>query len=291
MSTLTVPLPVHGDLAEIDPASPWCQRWSARRQSWARAGDGGFDAASYMVEPIDEAVAKDYVVANHYSGTYPAASRRYGLRYADGALVGVAVFGIPAQAAVLTNVFPDLAPYRESLELSRFVLESSRRAPANAESWFLARCFEHLADDGVRGVVSFSDPVPRVVDGRVLFGGHVGTIYQASNAAFTGRGTARTITVLRDGTTLSDRAIQKVRRTERGHEYVERRLVGLGARAPRAGEAGTAWLTSALDDVRAVRLRHRGCLRYAFTTSHRDRRQVRIAPPRLPYPKAVDEPS
>lgn len=289
MSTLT--LPVHGELNEIEPASPLCQRWAGRRQAWAGVRNGGFEAGSYSVEPVEEAVAKAYVLSNHYSGTYPAASRRYGLRYSDGALVGVAVFGIPAQAAVLTNVFPDLQPYVESLELSRFVLEDSERAPGNAESWFLARCFEQLAAGGVRGVVSFSDPVPRIVDGQVLFGGHVGTIYQASNAAFTGRGTARTITVLRDGTTLSDRALQKVRRAERGHEYVERRLVALGARAPRAGHSGAAWLPAALEDVRAVRLRHRGCLRYAFTTSRRDRRLVRIAAPRLPYPKLVDEPS
>jgi hypothetical protein len=32
--------------------------------------------------------------------------------------------------------------------------------PANGESWFLARCWEMAARQGVRGVVSFSDPVP-----------------------------------------------------------------------------------------------------------------------------------
>jgi hypothetical protein len=61
-----------------------------------------------------------------------------------------------------------------------------------------------------------------------LFPGHVGTIYRASNAVLTGRPTPRYVTVLRDGTSVSDRA-QKVRAQEVGHAYVERRLLALGA--------------------------------------------------------------
>ena len=289
-------LPVHGDLAEVNPATTGReQRWRNRQHSWVRTSDGGFNPARYAVEPVDEMTAKGYVTANHYSGTYPAASRRFGLFINDvngPDLVGVAVFGIPAQAAVLTNVFPDLAPYTEALELSRFVLEGTdggaARAPGNSESWFLARCFEHLAAGGVRGIVSFADPVPRKVAGVLLFPGHVGTIYQASNAIYTGRGTPRTLTVLPDGTSLSDRAVQKVRQGERGHEYVERRLVALGARAPRAGEPARPWLLQALEDVAAVRVRHRGCLRYAMLTSRVDRRRVEVAGAALPYPKAPD---
>jgi len=49
----------------------------------------------------------------HYSGSYVAASRRYGM-FIDTPhgpdLIGVAVFAVPAQARVLTNPFPDLAP-------------------------------------------------------------------------------------------------------------------------------------------------------------------------------------
>jgi hypothetical protein len=271
------------DLGEINPASDTCQRWGDRRHSWVRRSAGGFDPARYTVAPIPEAAAKAFVVRHHYAGTYPAASRRYGLTDA-GRLLGVAVFSIPAQARVLTNVFPTLAPYTESLELGRFVLVDG--PPGNTESWFLAQCFAHLAADGIRGVVSFADPVPRNVGGRTLFPGHVGTIYQASNALFTGRGTARTLTVLPDGTSLSDRALQKVRRGEVGHEYVERRLVGYGARQMR-GATGAAWLTDALNDVGAARLRHRGCLRYAMTTSHRDRGLV-VTGRGLPYPKRAD---
>jgi hypothetical protein len=111
-------------------------------------------------------------------------------------------------------------PYTESLELARFVLEGQpwqptaapatpvQRAPGNSETWFLGECLRYLAHDGIAGVVSFADPVPRVLDGRILFPGHIGTIYQASNAVLTGRSAARYVTVLPDGTSLSDRAMQ-----------------------------------------------------------------------------------
>ncbi|MGV8909283.1 MAG: hypothetical protein ACOH1Y_09895 [Propionicimonas sp.] len=284
-------LPTHGDLGEINPASDLCQRWTNRQHSWVRRSQGGFNPNRYTVTPIHEQVAKEFVVQHHYAGTYPAASRRYGLLQAsDQALLGVAVFGIPAQAKVLTNVFPTLVPYVQSLELSRFVIEDDARgrAPGNTESWFLARCFELLAADGIRGIVSFADPVPRKVGGRLLFPGHVGTIYQASNALFTGRGTARTLTILPNGTSLSDRSLQKVRKTEQGHEYVERRLINAGAQPLRAGTTGASWLHDALNDAGALRLRHRGCLRYAMVTSHRDRNLIAVRSPALPYPKATD---
>ena len=90
----------------------------------------------------------------------------------------------------------------------------------------------------------------------------------------TGRSTPRYLTVLPDGTSLSDRSMQKVRGREVGHRYVERRLCALGARPLRAGMNPAGWLTDALDDVHAVRLRHRGNLRYAMLTSRAARRHV-----------------
>lgn len=278
--------PVHGRFAEINPASPVSQRWWQRRHSWTRRHDGGFDAARYHVAPIPDAVAKSYVQTHHYSGAYVAAVHRFGLflNTRDGAdLVGVAVFSVPAQAKVLTNVLPDLVPYRESIELGRLVLEGppahtdrAQRAPGNAETWLLRRCYQHLADAGVAAVVSFADPVPRLVAGRLLFPGHVGTIYQASNALLAGRSTPRYLTVLPDGTSVSDRALQKVRAQDVGHDYVERRLHALGAPPRRAGQPAAGWLLDALNDVRAVRIRHPGCWRYVMFTSPAARRRARV---------------
>ena len=98
------------------------------------------------------------------------------------------------------------------------------------ESWFLARCFDELAARGIRGVVSFADPVPRqTAAGAVICPGHVGTIYQATNAIYTGRGTARTIIVLPAGTTLHGDLVHPV----------ARRVAGLEHRCARGGQLST----------------------------------------------------
>jgi len=263
------------------PASDWCQRWTAGAHSWRHKSAGGFDPARYTVEPIDETTARRYVLAHHYAASYPAARLRFGLL--DGVrLVGVAVLGIPTQAAVLSNVFPGLEPYRESLELSRLVLADE--VPGNGESWMLGRVWEQARAAGVRGVVSFSDPCPRVVAGRTTFPGHIGVIYQATNAVYTGRGTARTITLLPDGSVLNDRARAKLLAGDRGADGVERRLVALGGRVRRAGERPGPWLAAVLEELGAVRARHRGCHRYAFRLD----RRVELAGDRLPYPKQLD---
>jgi hypothetical protein len=234
-------------------------------------------------------VARSFVARHHYSGTYPAAVHRYALIGRMGRaelLAGVAVFAVPMSRAVLTKALPSLCPYRESVELARFVLLDS--CAANAESWFLARCFHNLAATGVRGVVAFADPVPRhTTNGTTVLAGHVGTIYQATNAFYTGRSTSRLLTVLGDGTVLTARAAQKVRRQEAGHLYVRRRLMALGAPAPNRDEDPATWLGRALNEVSAIRIRHGGCHRYVWRlgpTAHK----IDLGLPALDYPKAPD---
>ena len=262
----------------------WCQRWRGGRHSFRPAG-GPFDPRRYEVADVDELAAKSYVETNHYSRSYPASRLRYGLW--DGTrLVGVAVLSVPVQASVLTNAFPGLVPYDESLELGRFVLDDD--VPANGESWFLARVFKLAALAGVRGVVSFSDPEPRCDRaGRVIFPGHIGTIYQASNAIYTGRATPRTLRLLPDGQVLNDRSLQKIRQLERGHEYAEELLCRYGA-PPRHGADPRAWLAIALRAAGIRTLRHPGNHRYLFTVGTR-RRLVAVGVPGRAYPKSVQQ--
>ena len=92
----------------VSLASEWCQRWAGGAHSWRHRSQGGFDQDRYHVTTIDEMVAKRFVVANHYSGTYPAALGRWGLWEGERRLVGVAVLAVPMNTAVLTNVFPGL---------------------------------------------------------------------------------------------------------------------------------------------------------------------------------------
>jgi hypothetical protein len=153
----------------------------------------------------------------------------------------------------------------------------------------LGRVFAQAAVAGWRGVVSFSDPVPRLVAGRLLFPDHYAAIYQASNAVYTGRGTARTLTVRPDGQVLAERAAQKVRAgVVSGATAMWRTDWWPWGLQPRRGRiSGAAWLSDALDQVGAVKLRHPGNHRYAFTLgpTRAARRAVRISSGPLPYPK------
>jgi hypothetical protein len=265
-----------------------CQRWDfGRRPSWRRPEDGGFDASRYYVTEIVQALAKPFIESVHYAGTFPASLRNYGMFEADtGRLVGVAVLSVPAQRSVLTSVFPGLEPYTESADLGRFCLLPE--VPANGESWMIGEVRRLAAEAGFRGAVMFADPVERcLTDGTVFKPGHWGTIYQASNALYLGRSTPRTLTMLPDATVLSDRAAQKIRAQDRGHEYAEKQLIALGARPVRAGENPTTWLADQLEDIGAVKFRHHGNLRYACAlgTTKAARNAVKVAMEPGPYPK------
>lgn len=253
------------------------QRWRDRRGSYRPAGET-IDASEYEVAEGGELDAKAFVTAHHYSASYPAARWRFHL-YRRGALVGVAVFSHPCRDSILTKTFP-IASARDAVELGRFVLLDE--VPGNGETWFLARCFERLRGQ-VRGVLSTSDPEPRTtIDGRLVFPGHVGTIYQAFNAVHLGRGKKRILRLLPDGRVFSERAISKVRSMERGWRRCAAELEAAGAAPvgdPDAAGA-RAWLATWLSRVTRP-FPHPGNHRYAWSLD----RRMDWRPERLPYPK------
>lgn len=257
------------------------QRWRFRRTSY-RPPNEVIDTARYEVAPLPgDLVAKQFILTHHYARSYVAARFRFGL-YTHDRLVGVAVFSHPVTDAVLTNLFPGDA--RESCELGRFVLLDE--VPGNGESWFLARCFHHLRQTGIRGVVSYSDPVPRTTsEGVRVHIGHIGTCYQASNARFLGRATPRTLRLLPDGRVFHDRAAQKIRGGERGWESAAALLESYGATtAPRARLARIEWFDHWRDKL-TRRVRHAGNYKYAWGF---DRATRRCLPRSLPYPKFIE---
>jgi len=253
------------------------QRWRDRRDTYRPAGETIATHAHEVAAISDDRTARAFVEQHHYSGTFPAARFRFGL-YRGAQLVGVAVFSHPSHDRVLTNVFPGAAV--ESVELGRFVLLDD--VPANGETWFLARCMEGLRSEGLLGVLSFSDPVARAAsDGRTVFAGHIGTIYQAHNATYLGRGPRRTLRLLPDGTVFSNRAIQKIRARDRGWRYAAETLERFGAERIAANDNALEWLHAWLPKLtRAVR--HDGNHKYAWTLQRRLRRHL---PQSLPYPK------
>src|SRR5260370_22077353 len=159
------------------------QRWWKHRTSYRPAGEV-INPSLYDVQVLTrDSSAKAFVEEHHYSRSYPAARFRFGL-YERGVLGGVAVFSHPCNDRALTNVFRCPAP--EAVELGRFVLVDS--VPGNGETWFLSRCFQLLRREGLAGVISFSDPLPRRgIGGELVHPGHVGTVYQHFNARYIGR--------------------------------------------------------------------------------------------------------
>lgn len=234
-----------------------------------------------IAEIPDDTTARNFVLANHYAKTYPAARFRAGL-YRRGTLVGVAVFSHPCSDAVLTNVFD--APPRSTVELGRFVLVDE--VEANGETYFLRRAFELIKAHGILGVVSFSDPQPRrTAHGDIVHLGHTGCIYQSHNARYLGRGTARTLRLLPDGRVFSDRAAQKIRAGEQGWKYAAAQLERFGASpVPLDPEERVLWLSSALNRL-TTKIRHRGNHKYAWALDKHIRKQL---PASLPYPKTLD---
>lgn len=252
-----------------------CQRWRDGRASFSRAP---IVRSQFDVEPIaDDTTARSFVECHHYSASYPAARERFGL-YQLGALVGVVVFSHPTNDATLTNTFANVDRLA-GVELGRLVLLDE--VGANAESYFVARCFDRLRMKGYRGVISFSDPVPRVSRvGQLIMPGHVGTVYQALNGRYLGRGTPRTLRVLPDGTVLSARTLQKIRKLESGWRAAVDRLLDYGA-PPFDGDP-RAWVRRAVEAT-TEKLRHPGNHKYAWALD----RRVELPNQVYAYPKKV----
>lgn len=260
-----------------------CQRWRERRGVYRPAREP-FDPRRYEVaEFYDDATADAFVGAHHYIGTLPPVQRRFGL-YEGGELVGVVIFSVPTNYGSLRPWGKD-----DATELGRLVLLD--HVLANAESWFVRRCLDELARDGLAGVVSHSDPEPRRdAAGNLVFKGHVGTVYQALNAVYTGRASRKTMYLLADGREFNNRAASKIRayakggatKRSRGWRYAIAQLVAEGARQPEPGEDLTVWLRS--ERKRLTRSQaHPGNHRYVFALSrgaHKDMRRQS-----LPYPK------
>jgi len=260
------------------PVHRACQRWRHGRATY-RVPDEVIVPSHYEVAAIDDdATAKAFVLAHHYSSSFPSARFRIGL-YRRGALVGIAVFSHPVQDRVLTRVFGP--PATAAVELGRLTLLDSEKS--NAETFFLGRAFDILRREGIRGVLSFSDPVPRTTaDGTIIFPGHVGTCLQAHNATYLGRATPRTLRVLPNGTVLSDRAIVKIRSEEKGWRYASAILERHGAEHP-SGDL-SVWLDRWLPRLTRP-LRHAGNHRYAWAL-HRSYRRFLVGG--RPYPKQLE---
>lgn len=140
------------------------------------------------VKRIQTRTARRYIIDNHYScGCHNAPSACYGLFY-NGELIGALVFAVSCSENVRASI---LGKGTEGgvTELHRLhILDGT---PKNTESWFIARCIKSLKTDmpEIKVVISFADPME----------GHVGMIYQATNALYYGTSGNTTFYIDRDG--------------------------------------------------------------------------------------------
>ena len=128
-----------------------------------------------LVKRIPRSTARRYIIKNHYShGCHNAPSACYGLFW-NGELIGVLVFAVSCSENVRASILGQ-GTEGEITELHRLhILDGT---PKNTESFFVARCLRLLKIDmpEIKIVISFADPME----------GHVGTIYQATNALYYG---------------------------------------------------------------------------------------------------------
>lgn|GEM_PF-435928 len=248
-------------------------RHRERRQRHRPAGEP-FDADLHGVEVLAKADGVAFVERHHYEKSYCAARFQVGLyrarrRFVRGLslgaeLVGVCAFAEPMQPAAGLRLAPDLDRH-QVVSLSRLVLLD--HIEGNAESWFVARAFEALqrAKPDVRLVVSYSDPaVRRALDGKPTLPGHVGTVYKALGAVYTGRSEPDTLWLAPDGTAITRRSFSKVRNDELGGPSTYERLVAYGAPRLQLGESAARWIERAMLEGPFRCLRHPGNHRYAW---------------------------
>lgn len=255
------------------------QRFTEGRESRRPAGEL-IKTSAFDVDLVAPRIAKRFVKQHHYLKTSSSTAHPFGL-YRRGTLVGVALFGPPASQNAHRAVFPTLTQV-EGVSLGRLVLTDD--VPGNGESWFIARCFELLRGRGVVAVESSSDPEPRTtIDGRTVFGGHLGIIYQATNGRYVGKTNPSSRHLLPDGTCFSNRAGGKLRKAERGRRYAARQLGQWGADPIEPGEDVREWLSFWTERLTRT-VRHYGNYRYMWCLDRRRRREV-LRKPALPYPK------
>jgi len=257
------------------------QRWTEKRESRRPVGEL-FNAAAHDVGLLDHDTAEEFVRRHHYAGECSPPAHPIGL-LDRGELVGVAVFGPTASTNAHNFVFGPQYTQKQCVTLGRFVLVDSVKT--NAESWFMARCFELLRSRGVIGVESCADPEPRLgQDGGLVKPGHVGTIYQATNGQYIGKTNAASLPLLPDGTVLSNRAQGKLVRGERGEGRAVVQLVKFGATPPARGEDVQEWLRTWRPRL-CKTMRHHGNHRYIWCLDRRHRRTILGSKPDLTYPK------
>jgi hypothetical protein len=128
-----------------------------------------------LVKRLPSSTARRYIIKHHYShGCNSVPSACYRLFW-NGELIGALVFAVSCSENVRASI---LGTGTEGMVTELHRLHIIDGTPKNTESWFISRCIRSLKTDmpEIKIVISFADPME----------GHVGMIYQATNALYYG---------------------------------------------------------------------------------------------------------
>lgn len=130
----------------------------------------------YEIKIIDNNIAKEIIINNHYSHKWTSCRYAFGLFF-ENDLKGVAVYGFPIGRQVVKSISPILEN-KDVLELTRLWINDSEGK--NTESYFIGKTFKWLKHNTeIKCLISYSDPLYD----------HIGIIYQATNWLYQGNNT------------------------------------------------------------------------------------------------------
>ena len=146
------------------------------------------DPQKYTVKHVSFKVARDFIKTNHYSkGCHNGTSPNYGLFY-SGEMIGCIQVATPCSENVRAFIFGKEHKDRVK-ELHRLFIHDG--TPKNMESWFISKVLRQIRIDrpDLWALVSFADTTV----------GHIGTIYQATNALYYGMTDKKRFYIDQDG--------------------------------------------------------------------------------------------
>lgn len=127
--------------------------------------------------PTDKKQVQSFIL-KHYLGTWPVGIKKiYGIkRKSNNSMIGMAIYGNPMQSATKVAE-PEVSP-DQALELKRLFIEDVPDLP-NIESYVIAQTLRFIKQEfpDIKVVITFADEKA----------GHIGSIYQATNAIYLGK--------------------------------------------------------------------------------------------------------
>jgi hypothetical protein len=163
--------------------------------------------ANWEVRPIENALAQEMVVVNHYLHRKAPCSNAFGLFDEQDTLRGVVLYGTPSSAPLRSGI-AGKENASNVVELTRLWIDDN--SPKNSESFLIGNSLKFC---GKEIIVSFADTQQN----------HLGIVYQATNWLYTGLSAKRTDWVVegidKHGHTWADKYTAEEMRNQFGERF------------------------------------------------------------------------